>query len=285
MTEKAVVITGATAGIGFYSALEIARLGAEVLIVGRNPARAEQAVKNIAQDTGNSKVAYLIGDVSTLDKLEQLGNDINQRVSRIDVLINNAGYLGNVLEYNQDGIEMHFAVNVLAPWKLTHALLPALKSSHSPRVLNISGGDKPAAVDCANLQAEKAFKGLMTYTHSKSILEAMSIALAKRCESDGVCVNIVFPGRASTTMTRSLSAKGLPGPMKIMMPFFKIFFREDGGKSAWNASKSTVFAATDPSLEGITGRYFNTHSKEEKLHPSSYDETVHQQIIDVIERY
>lgn len=285
MNGKTVVLTGSTGGIGFYSALGIAGLGADVILIGRNPERAQEAAERIVRETGNSKVAHLVGDVSTLAGVQQLANDINQRVSQIDVLINNAGYLGNVFRRNEDGIEMHFAVNVLAPWKLTHALMPALKSSPSPRVLTISGGDKPAAVDVTNLQAEKAFRGLMTYTHSKSILEAMSIALSKKLAADGVCVNIVFPGRASTSMTRSLSVKGLPGAMKIMMPFFKIFFREDGGKSALEASRSTVFAATDPSIEGVTGRYFDTQSTEQKLHPSSYEDRVHRQIIDVIEQY
>ena len=109
--------------------------------------------------------------------------------------------------------------------------MPTLKSSSSTKVLNISGGDKPTAVEVTILQAEKAFKELMTYTHSKSILETMSIALSRKLESDKVCMNIVFLGRSSTSMTQSLSVEVLPGHMKIMMPFFKIFFREDGGKA------------------------------------------------------
>ena len=167
---KTVVITGATGGIGFYSALEIAGLGTEVILIGRNPERAKEAAERIVKETEDSKVAHLMGDVSTLAGIQQLANDINQRVSQIDVLINNPGYLGNAFRRNEDGIEMHFAFNVSAPWKLTHALIPDLKSSSSPKVLNISGGDKPTAVDVTSLQAEKAFKGLMTYTHSKSIL-------------------------------------------------------------------------------------------------------------------
>jgi len=85
-------------------------------------------------------------------------------------------------------------------------------------------------------------------------------------------------------MTRSLTTKGLPGPMKIMMPFFKLFFRRDGGKSAHKASQSTVFVATEPSLEGVTGRYFDAKSKEKELHPSAYDEQVQKQIVDTIEQ-
>tara|TARA_B110001450_G_scaffold189947_1_gene178135 strand:+ start:254 stop:1123 length:870 start_codon:yes stop_codon:yes gene_type:complete len=283
MRGKTVVITGATSGIGYYSALEIANLGAHVILVGRNSERGKSAVESITKESGNPEIEFIMGDVSTKKGVSQLADCIDQSVSKIDVLINNAGYLGNTLKYNKDGLEMHFAVNVVAPWNLAHALLPKLKSSLSPRVLNISGGDKPAAIVPTNLQAEKKFRGLMTYTHSKSILEGMSIALSKRLESENVSVNIVFPGRASTLMTQSLTTKGLPGPMKIMMPFFKLFFRSDGGKSAHKASQSTVFVATDSSLEGVTGRYFDTKSNEQELHSSAYDEHIQKQIIDAIE--
>merc|ERR1712107_694929 len=186
---------------------------------------------------------------------------------------------GNTLVHNADGIEMHFAVNVVAPWKLTLALLSNLKAAPGARVLNITGGDKPAAVDPSNLQAEKKFRGLMTYTHSKSVLEAMSVILSKKLEPEGVTVNIAFPGRASTAMTQSLTSEGLPGPMKIMMPFFKLLFKNDGGKSALGASKSTVFGAVDPSLNGVTGRYYDTNCKEQKFHKTAYDESVHQKFL------
>ena len=283
MTGKTVVITGATSGIGYYSALDIAKMGARVLVVGRNSERAKRATESIIKETGNSEIEFIVGDVSTIKGVQQLADGISQSVSKIDVLINNAGYLGNTFKHSEDGLEMHFAVNVVAPWNLTYALLPELKSSPSPRVLNISGGDKPTAIDPENLQAEKKFRGLMTYTHSKSILEGMSIGLSKRLESENVSVNIVFPGRASTSLTQSLTTKGLPGPMKIMMPFFKLFFRSDGGKSAHKASQSTVFVATDSSLEGVTGRYFDTKCNVQELHSSAYDEHIQKQIIDAIE--
>ncbi len=174
-------------------------------------------------------------------------------------------------------------MNVLAPWRLTLALLPALRAADSPRVLNITGGDKPAAVDPDNLQAEKGFRGLMTYQHSKSVMEAMSMALAKRLEDEGVTVNVLFPGRASTAMTGSLSAKALPGVMKLMYPLFKLLFKEDGGKSAEKAARSTIWGATSPELDGVTGRYFDTNSNEQKLHSTAYDPQVQDRILAVIE--
>jgi NAD(P)-dependent dehydrogenase (short-subunit alcohol dehydrogenase family) len=281
--DRAIVITGGTGGIGFYSALGLARTGARVVITGRNRERGEAARQRIIEDTGNAKVELVIGDVSSIAGIDALAGELVARVDRIDVLVNNAGYLGNEPATSSDGLELHFAVNVLSPWRLTHALLPALRAAGSARVLNVTGGDKPAAVDADNLQAEKGFKGLVTYTHSKSVLESMSMALARELEPKGVTVNVVFPGRATTAMTRSLTSKGLPGPMKLMMPIMRLFFREDGGKSAARAAESTIWAATTPELDGVTGRYFDTNCKEQKLHPTAHEPEVQARILSLIE--
>lgn len=283
--ERTVVTTGGTGGIGFQSALGIARTGARVLVTGRDRGRGEAAVARLVDETANDRVELVIGDVSSIAGIDALAAALLARTERIDVLVNNAGYLGDELRSSDDGLEMHFAVNVLAPWRLTHALLPALKAAGAARVLNVTGGDKPAAVDVDNLQAEKGFKGLMTYTHSKSVLEAMSMALARELETEGITVNVVFPGRASTAMTSSLSAKALPGALKLMLPFFRLLFREDGGKSATRAARSTIWAATTPDLEGVTGRYFDTDSDEQKLHPTGYDTQVQSRILAVIEAH
>ncbi len=215
--------------------------------------------------------------------IEQLASALRTETKKIDVLINNAGYLGSEYQKNPDGLEMHFAINVLAPWRLTRELLPELQLAGDSRVLNVTGGDKPAPVDPDNLQAEKGFKGLMTYTHSKSILESMSMFLAQELKPTGITVNVVFPGRASTQMTRSLSPKSLPGAMKLMYPFFRLFFKEDGDKSAAKAAGSTIWGATSPDLEGTTGAYFDTNSKKKKLHPSAYDSAVQTQIRKLID--
>lgn len=178
----------------------------------------------------------MVGDVSSIQGVDALAGELIERVEHIDVLVNNAGYMGSVLGYSKDQVETHFAVNVLAPCRLTRALLPALKAAGNARVLNITGGDKPAAIDADNLQAEKGFRGLMTYTHSKSAMEAMSMALSEELEREGVTVNVLFPGRASTVMTRSLSLSALPGLMKLMYPLFRLLFAKDEGKSAAKAA-------------------------------------------------
>ncbi len=281
--DRTVVLTGGTGGIGLQSALGVAKTGTRVLITGRNRERGEAAVQRIVDETGNARVELVIGDVSSLAGVDALAAAVLERVQAIDVLVNNAGYLGSEPRTSDDGLEMHFAVNVLAPWRLTRALLPALKAADSARVLNVTGGDKPAAVDADNLQAEKGFRGLTTYQHSKSVLESMSMVLAEQLEPEGVTVNVVFPGRASTAMTGSLSLSTLPGLMKLMYPFMRLLFAEDGGKSAAKAARSTIWGATTSQLDGVTGRYFDTDSREQKLHPTGYDSAVQARIVSVIE--
>ena len=137
---RTVVITGGTGGIGVQSALGIAKTGAHLFITGRNRERGEAARQRIIDETGNDGVELVVGDVSSIDGIDALAQALLERVERIDVLVNNAGYLGRTLEYSDDGVEMHFAVNVLAPWRLTWALLPALRAAGEARVLNITGG-------------------------------------------------------------------------------------------------------------------------------------------------
>ena len=277
------LITGGTGGIGFHSAVGIAQTGARVLITGRDVDRGEAAVQAIKSAASNPEVSFVQGDLSSIAGIDGLAASVQKRAQRIDVLVNNAGFLGDTLQTSDDDFEMHFAVNVLAPWRLTHALLPVLKAAPHARVINVSGGDKPGRVDPENLQAEKGFRGLMTYTHSKSVLEAMSMALAKDLESEGITVNVVFPGRASTAMTQSLTARALPGAMKLMYPFFRLFFRDDGGKSAAKAARSTIWAATDPETHRVTGAYFDTHSERQDLHPSAHEPSIHDAIRSTLE--
>lgn len=281
--ESVIVITGGTGGIGYQTALGIAQTGARVIITGRNRERGEAAARRLCVETGNETVELVTGDVSSIGGIDALADALLERAPRVDVLVNNAGYLGDTYAVSADGLELHFAVNVLAPWRLTLRLLPALRAAGRGRVLNITGGDKPAAVDRANLQAEKGFRGLMTYTHSKSVMESMSMVLAEKLKPEGVNVHVIFPGRASTAMTRSLSLRALPGAMKLMLPLFRLLFADDGGKSAARAAKSTIWGATSDALDDVTGHYYDTHKRQRTLHPTALDPEVQACIVAVLD--
>ena len=123
----------------------------------------------------------------------------------------------------------------------------------------------------------------MTYGHSQSVSKGMSMALSEKLKTDGVTVNVVFPGRASTSMTKSLSLKSLPGVMKMFYPIFWLMFRDDGGKSAEKAAVSSIWAATTTDLDGVTGKYYDSQTKERKLHPTAYDKDVQAKIVATVE--
>ena len=141
--NRTVLITGGTAGIGLHSAIGIGKTGARVLIAGRNCQRGEAAVRQIQDATDNRHIIFVEGDLSSVAGIDRLTADVQVRAGKLDVLVNNAGYLGDEMNYSDDGLEMHFAVNVLAPWRLSRALMPALKAAPSARILNITGVISP----------------------------------------------------------------------------------------------------------------------------------------------
>lgn len=276
---RTIIITGGTGGIGYQSALGIAKAEPDTIVVitGRNLERGQDAQKRLKEESKSENIQLAIGDVSSIAKVDALAAELSKQVSQIDVLVNNAGYLGHEMKINEDGLEMHFAINVAAPYRLTHQLLSLF--SKDSRVLNVTGGEAPDAVDVDNLQAEKGFKGLITYKHSKSIAESMSVALAKELEPKGILVNTVFPGRASTAMTQAVSMDHLPGIMKLFYPLMKLMFRKDNGESAAKAATSTIWGATSSDLDGVSGKYFDTNCKETPVHPTAADPTVQDKIL------
>ena len=162
----------------------------------------------------NPNIELVLGNVSSLAAVDALARALLERVGqRLDVLVNNAGYFGNESRTSDEGLEMHFAVNVVAPWRLTYSLLTVLRAaSGGGRVINLSAGDNPpqtpVPLNVDNLQAEKGFKGLMTMAHSKSVIEAMSMAMARELEPEGVRVNVVF----LACVDRNDSIRGNAGP-------------------------------------------------------------------------
>ncbi|MBC8162998.1 MAG: SDR family NAD(P)-dependent oxidoreductase, partial [Roseiflexaceae bacterium] len=175
---KTVLITGGTGGIGQQTAIGIAKLGAQVVVTGRDKARGEAGVAAIQRASGNPHVTLLLGDLSLQAGVRQVATAFTANHARLDVLINNAGLLETQRRLTSDGIEADFAVNVIAPFLLTHLLRDVLAASRPARVITVSGG-MPQPIDLANLQAERRFVGLPHYSHTKSAMHAMSISFAE----------------------------------------------------------------------------------------------------------
>ena len=261
MKNKIVLITGATDGIGKQTAISLAKMGATLVVTGRNKQRGEAAIAKIKSISGNVNVELLLADISSQRGIVELVQQFVAKFDKLDVLINNAGSAANERKLNVDGVELNFATNVLAPYQLTTQLMDLLKKSDSPRVITLMGGDLPKVLEMDNLQAQKSFDGLSYYSQTKLTMMAMMYEYAERLKGQKITINVCYPGQASTNMTQNVTADMLPGMMKIIFPLFKFFVRPDGGKSAEKASRSSVYLASSNEVEGKTQLYFDKNVK------------------------
>lgn len=268
MQNKIVLITGATSGIGFQAALALAKMNAQVIITGRNKASGETAVAEIKAAIGNSKVDLLTGDLSVQANICSLAEQFKARYERLDVLINNAGLVEPQRRITEDGVEAILAVNTVAPFLLTQLLMNSLKVSASARVITVTGGDV-VPIDLDNLQAEKSFLSLNTYSQAKACMMALMYEFAQR--EKGTAINVCFPGGASTNMTASIKPEMAPTILKLIWPLFKLMTRPDNGKSAAKASRSSVYLASSKDVEGVSGKYFDMNCKLANWPPAVHD--------------
>jgi NAD(P)-dependent dehydrogenase (short-subunit alcohol dehydrogenase family) len=284
MKNKIILITGGTGGIGKQTALTLAKMGAHVVVTGRSQASGEAAVSELKRLSGSQQVDLLLADISTQAGVRSLSDQFKAKYDRLDVLINNAGLAASARQLTEDGVESNFAVNAITPFLLTHLLMDRLKSSASARVINLTGGEAKGVIDLDNLQAERSFSGLNSYSHSKLVMMAMAYEFAQRVQGTNVTINVCYPGQAATNMTRSVTPEMLPGFMRFMWPFFKLAIREDGGKSAEKASRSSVYLASSVEVEGVNGKNFDTNSKMVDWPAAVVDQSTRQQIWKVAEQ-
>lgn len=282
--DKIVLITGGTGGIGKQTALTLAKMGAQVVISGRSQTSGEVAVQELKQVSGSQQIDLLLADISTRQGVRSLAGQFNQRYERLDVLINNAGLAAPKRELTADGIESDFAVNVLAPYLLTNLLKGSLNASPAARVISLTGGEAKGQIELDNLQAERSFSGLSTYSHAKLVLMAVMYEFAQRTHGTKMTVNVCYPGQASTQMTRSVTSEMLPSFMRLLWPLFKRVAREDGGQSAAKASRSSVYLATSVEVAGISGQYFDTNCKMVAWPKAVMDQETRQKIWTITER-
>ncbi|MEV5569167.1 SDR family NAD(P)-dependent oxidoreductase [Spirillospora sp. NPDC052269] len=261
MHGKTVMVTGGTAGIGRETARGLALLGARVIIVGRNPDRAKAAAADLAAATG-AEVTPLIADLARLDGLRGLAARFADDHDTLDVLVNNAGGMSPERRLTEDGVELTFAVNVLAPYALTCLLLPQLRVADAARVVNLTGGQPDGTIDPANLQAEKRFLGwtFSHYNQAKTALMAMSHRFATRLADERITVNVAFPGHAYTPGNRATPVRAFPYLFRPVAPLIRLagpLLLSDLAKSA----RSSVHLASSPEVEGLTGVYVDAKAR------------------------
>jgi NAD(P)-dependent dehydrogenase (short-subunit alcohol dehydrogenase family) len=262
LTSQIILVTGATSGIGAVTALELARLGATVIVVGRNESRCRETVQSITHKTGNEATDYLLADLSSQSDIRRLAAEFLSRYERLDVLVNNAGAYFFRRQKSVDGLEMTFALNHLSYFLLTNLLLDTLKASAPARVINVSSNAHYGnPLDFDDLQGKKNY-GLMTvYGRSKFANVLFTYELARRLEGSGVTANALHPGFVRTNI-----GKNNGWYMRLIMPLATI-----SGIKPEEGARTSIYLASSPEVEGVTGKFF-TKCQETPSDPATYNE-------------
>jgi NAD(P)-dependent dehydrogenase (short-subunit alcohol dehydrogenase family) len=246
--DKVVLVTGGTSGIGLECAVELAKKGAKVTIVGREQARADAAVAQILQRSGQS-VGTLLCDFSSLQSIREAAAKFRASHDALHVLVNNAGLVTDKRLVSKDGFEMTFAVNHLGYFLFTHELLDLLLRSAPARIVNTSSkGHFDGTLDFADLQYEKGWGILKAYSRSKLCNVLWSNELARRLEGRQVSVNALHPGVVATNIWGKA-----PWFAQPVLNLGKKLFMVTPAQGA----KTLVLLASSPDVEGQTGLYWD----------------------------
>ncbi|TNM27535.1 SDR family NAD(P)-dependent oxidoreductase [Streptomyces sedi] len=271
---KTVLVTGGTGGIGKETARQLAALGARVILVGRNGDRAGAAVADLRRSSGNDDVTAITADMSRLRDVRRLAQEVSGRAGGMDVLINNAGATRPHRQLTEDGVETTFAVNVVAPFCLTHWLMPALTASGRARVINITGGVPRGRIDLDNLRGEKSYVGLSVYNQTKLAQMAMSYRFAQELTATPVTLNVAYPGHAHTSMNKDLAIGTYPPLARPIVPLLRLATPIVLGRRALlRATRSSVYLASSPEVRETNGTYFNSAARPTPWPDAALDRT------------
>jgi len=245
---KTILVTGASAGIGYEASVELLRRGAEVVMVGRDAARTAAAAKEAAARSGTPEPPFLLCDFRSQAAIRSLAQAFREKHSRLHVLVNNAGGVNKDRLVTVDGIETTFAVNHLGYFLLTNLLLDLLGASAPARVVTVASiGHRKGTLDFDDLGFEKGYSIMRAYTRSKLANVLFANELARRLEGRGVTSNSLHPGSVATNIWSGAPLWAKPIIFFLFRPFF-ITPREGGDR--------IVQLVAEPSLDDVTGRYF-----------------------------
>lgn len=262
MQGKLIVITGGTSGIGYYTAQEVARMGATVIITGRDETKCQTSVEKIKRETGNPAISYLLAELSSQAQIRSIAGKFLDQHDRLDVLVNNAGGANLFRQVSEDGLERTFAVNHLAYFLLTNLLLGALKNSPQARVVSVSSGSHYGEhIDFNDLQLKRFYNPVKAYGRSKLANILFAYELTRRMEGTQVTSNALTPGMVATDIWKKVN----PWLTPLIYPVV-----ERMAQTPLQGAQTSIFLATSPEVEGVTGLYY-ADKRPVKTSPESYD--------------
>lgn len=268
MSGRVCVVTGATAGIGKETALALAKMGATVVILARDAAKASRTADEIESAAPNAKVDVVLADFASLDAVSAAAREIGARYRAVNVLVNNAGLAKKDRTLSADGFELTFAVNHLAPFLFTLEMLPLLEAGAPSRIVNVaSAAEAHGPLDFDDLQSEKNYLGFRVYGKTKLMNVLCTYELARRLATSGVTVNCLHPGAVATDLLRQLPR----WLYAIISPFLL---------TPQQGAQTQIFLASSPEVEGVSGKYY-TKRKAVRSSLRSYDVEMQKRLWDV----
>jgi retinol dehydrogenase-14 len=264
MAGRTVLVTGASGGIGRATALGLATMGAHLAITGRDHGRTEGAAREL-RAAGGGRVDVFVADLSSQSEVRRMADEALQRLSRIDVLVNNVGGYWSTRHVTADGLERTFALNHLAPFLLTNLLLDRLERSGPARVVTVaSNAHAQGRIDFDDLQGERSWSGARAYSQSKLANVLFTYELARRLQATSVTANALHPGVVRT----GFGAEDPGGVQRRFIPLMRPFM-----KAPAKGAATSIRLASAPELERVTGRHF-VNGKPKRSSERSYDEAV-----------
>ena len=266
------IVTGGTSGIGWHTARALAKRGDTVILVGRNPDRCNAARDRILAEFPDAMVDTRLADFASLAQVDALASGIITDYNRVDVLVNNAGGFYSTRQLSQDGFELTWATNHLAPFLLTHRLLPLLRASAPSRIVNVSSAAHiSTSINFDDLQAERSYSGLRAYAQSKLANILFTYEVAHRLADSDVTANALHPGFVATGFGSNNTGMfmALNG---LLAKFFAI--------SPEAGAQTSIALAMDATLSQSTGLYFS-QAKPVASSRASYDVTSRRRLWDL----
>ncbi len=260
LTDRTVLITGSTDGVGRHVAIELARQGANVLVHGRDRQRGEAVIEEIRRN-GKGTAKLYQADFSSLDGVRALAAAVREDHDRLSILINNAGIGtrsgGPQRRVSVEGHELRFAVNYLSGFLLTYLLLPLLKTGAPARIVNVASAGQ-MRIDFDDVMLARRYDGIQAYCQSKLAQIMFTIDLAKELEGSSVTVNCLHPATyMATTMVREAGVSP--------------------ASTVAEGAEAILKLAISPELEGRSGLYFN-RLQEARASGQAYDAAARAQL-------
>jgi len=247
MHGKVVLITGATSGIGWVTAHQLAQLGSRLVLIARDRSRGEATLARLRDAGPGAAHTVHYADLSTIAEMQRVAHEIAAVEPRIDVLINNAGALFSSRQVTRDGLEMTFATNHMSYFVVTLALAQRLQATPGARVVNTSSdAHKRAHLHFDDLQSTNGYRGFPVYGRSKLCNILFTRELARRWADTGVTVNCLHPGFVST---RFGDHSG--GLFQRLVQVAKVF-----AISPEKGAETILYLATSDEVAKQTGKYF-----------------------------